>query len=124
MKTCLEYQVVNNNMTVNEKKGINQPLLFDTVPIENYIFSLLHAEISVCNKIVENHFLWITERIEKMSEEEVILTNCLIHFKIELKKQQLYDEWINNNSSVLASLRIVRLKKIHVENSILFKNTS
>ena len=86
MKTCLEYQVVNNNMTVNEKKGINQPLLFNVVPIENNIFSLLHAEISVCNKIVENHFLWITERIEKMSEEEVILTNCLIHFKIELKK--------------------------------------
>ena len=34
-------------MTANEKKGINQPLLFDTVPIENYIFSLLHAEIGV-----------------------------------------------------------------------------
>ena len=47
-----------------KKKGINQSLLFDAVPIENYIFSLLHAEIGVGNKIVENDFLWITERME------------------------------------------------------------
>ena len=47
MKKCLHDQVDNNNMTANEKKGINQPLLFDDVPIENYIFSLLHAEIGV-----------------------------------------------------------------------------
>ena len=57
MKKCLHDQVVNINMSVNEKKGINQPLLFDTVPIENYIFSLLHAEIDVGNKIIENYFL-------------------------------------------------------------------
>ena len=70
-------------MTANEKKGINQPLLFDAAPIETYIFSLLHAEIGVGNKIVENYFLWITERMGKISEEEVILTNCFINFKIE-----------------------------------------
>ena len=40
-------------MISNEKKYINQPLLFDAVPIENYKFSLLHAEIGVGNKIVE-----------------------------------------------------------------------
>ena len=57
MKKCLHAQVDNNNMTANEKKGIHQPLLFDAVPIENYIFSLLHAEIGVGNKIVENYFL-------------------------------------------------------------------
>ena len=55
MKKCLHDQVVNNNMTANENKGMNQPLLFDAVPIENYIFSLLHAEIGVGNKIVEHH---------------------------------------------------------------------
>ena len=73
-------------MTANEKKGINQPLLFDAVPIENYILSLLHAEIGVGDKIIENYFLWVTEKMEKMSKEEVILTNCLINYKIDLKK--------------------------------------
>ena len=52
-----------------------------------------------------------------MSEEEVILTNCLINFKIELKKhQQVYDEWINNSNSALASLRIDRTCIINVIN--------
>ena len=56
----LHDQVVNNNMTANENKGINQPLLFDAIPIENYIFSLLNSEIDVGNKIVGNYFLWNT----------------------------------------------------------------
>ena len=44
-----------------------------------------------------------------MSKEEFILTNCLINYKIDLKKnQQVFDEWINNNSSTLATLRIKR----------------
>ena len=60
MKKCLHDQVVNNNMTANENKGINLPLLFDAVPIENYIFSLLNTEIDVSNKIVGNYFLWST----------------------------------------------------------------
>ena len=89
-------------MTANEKKGINQPLLFDAVPIENYIFSLLHAEIGVGNKIIENYFLWITERMEKISEEEVILTNCLINFKIELKN---INKFMMNGLIIIALLR-------------------
>ena len=79
MKKYLHTQVDNNNMTANEKKGINQPLLFDAIPIENYVILLLHAEIGVSNKIIENDFLWITDRMEKKSEEEVIWTNCLIN---------------------------------------------
>ena len=52
-----------------------------------------------------------------MSEEEVLLTIFLINFKIELKKhQQVYDEWINNNSSALTSLRIDRTCIINVIN--------
>ena len=52
-----------------------------------------------------------------MSEEEVILTNCLINFKIELKNhQQVYDKWINNNSSTLASLWMDRKFIISVIN--------
>ena len=51
MKNSLHDRVVNIKMTSNKNKGINQPLLLYSVPIENYIFSLLHAEIGVGNKI-------------------------------------------------------------------------
>ena len=43
-------------MTSYEKKGSVKKLLFDSVPIENYIFSLLNAEIGVGNKIVYTYF--------------------------------------------------------------------
>ena len=33
-----------------KKKSSVKTLLFDSVPIENYIFPLLHAEIGVGNK--------------------------------------------------------------------------
>ena len=58
-----------------------------------------------------------------MSEEEFILTNCSIYFKIELKTiNKFYDEWINNNSSALASLRIDRIFIINVINKCDDKN--
>ena len=67
----LRDQVVHIKMTAIEQKCINQPLLLDSVPIQNYIFSLLHAEMGVGNKVVENHFLWITERMEKLLRKKL-----------------------------------------------------
>ena len=71
MKNSLHDRVVNIKMTSNKNKGINQPLLLYSVPIENYIFSLLHAEIGVGNKIVENYFLWITKRMDKLLRKKL-----------------------------------------------------
>ena len=62
-------------MTSSEKKGCVQTLLFDSVPIENQFFSLLHVEIGVGNKIIYSYFEWINERIEPISEDEVNMIN-------------------------------------------------
>ena len=67
-----------------EKKGCVLPMLFDTIPIENYIFSLLHAEIGIGNKIISSFYTWITTYIEPLPVEEIEMTNTLIDFKIEL----------------------------------------
>ena len=96
-------------MTSYEKKGSVKKLLFDSVLIENYIFSLLHAEIGVGNKIVITYFDWINERIEPITDDELELTNFLIDLEIELKKhEKYYDEWINNYSSLLVELILER----------------
>ena len=79
------------------KKGSVKTLLFDSVPIENSIFSLLHTQIGVGNKMVYIFFDWINEWIEHMMDNELELSNFLIDLKIELNKhEQDYDEWINN----------------------------
>ena len=70
-------------MTSYEKKGSVKKLFFDSVSIENYIFSLLHAEIGVGNKILVSYFDWINERIEHIDDEELELTNDLIDLKID-----------------------------------------
>ena len=58
-------------MTQNEKKGCVLPMLFDSIPIENYIFSLLHTEIGIGNKIIDSFYSWITKYIEPLSNEEI-----------------------------------------------------
>ena len=37
--------------------------IFDSVPIDTYIYSLLHAEIGVENKIIYTYFNWIIEKL-------------------------------------------------------------
>ena len=49
-------------------------MLFDSVPIENYLISVLHAESDIGNKIMFPYFEWINERIELISECEVNMT--------------------------------------------------
>ena len=71
MKTSLNEQLDNTNMNDNEKKVINQPLLLDTVPIENYIFSLLHAEIGVGNKTIENYFYGLLKESKKCLKKKL-----------------------------------------------------
>ena len=61
-------------MTWCQKKGCVKTLLFDSVPIENYLISVLHAESDVGNKIMFPYFEWINERIELISEGEVNMT--------------------------------------------------
>ena len=67
------------------KKVVLKKLLFDSVHIENYIFSPLHAEIGVGNKIVYTYFDWINERIELITNEDLELTNDLIDLKVDVK---------------------------------------
>ena len=47
----LNDQKINKKMTSHEERCV-KTLLFDSIPIENYIFALLHAEVGVRNKIV------------------------------------------------------------------------
>ena len=74
------------------KKDSVKILLFDSIPIKNYILSLLHAAIGVENKIVHTYFDQIDEKIEPITVDELELTNFLIDLKIELNKhEQDYD---------------------------------
>ena len=61
IKDNLGEQRIDLDMIPSEKKGCVLPMLFDSIPIENYIFSLLHAEIGIGNKIIESFYRWISK---------------------------------------------------------------
>ena len=84
IKDNLKIQLIHIDMIPYEKKGYVLPMLFDAIPIENYNFSLLRAEIGIGNKIISSLYTWITTYIEPLSVEEIEITNTLIDFQIEL----------------------------------------
>ena len=56
------------------KKSSDKTLLFDFVPIDNYICLLPHVEIGNGNKKNYTYFGWISQRIEIISDEELLIT--------------------------------------------------
>ena len=88
-----------------KKKDVCLPILFDTIPIENYIFSLLHAEIGIGNKIISSFYTWITTYIESLSVEEFEMTNTLIDSQIELiDNPKKLKEITQHNITIIADL--------------------
>ena len=55
------------------KKYSVKTLLFDSIPNEDYIVSLLHAEIDVGNKIIYTYFDWLSEIIGSITDDELEL---------------------------------------------------
>ena len=74
-------------------------MLFDSIPIENYIFSLLHAEIGIGNKIIESFYRWISKYIEPLSNEEIEMTNNLIDLQIEQIQNNKLLKQINHQNN-------------------------
>ena len=88
-----------------EEQRINLNMLFDSIPIENYIFSLLHAEIGIGNKIINSFYRWISKYIEPLSNEEIEMTNNLIDLQVEqIQNKKLLKEINQQNVTKIADL--------------------
>ena len=80
--------------------------MIDSIPIDHIIFSLLHAEIGVGNKVLDSFFEWVDYRVEKLSREEINARNeyqmAIVSHKEKVVNR---DEWINQDGAQLAELR-------------------
>ena len=56
MENSLNDKKTNEKMIQYDKKGCIKTLLFDYTLVQNHIFSLLHTDIGVDNKIVYYYF--------------------------------------------------------------------
>jgi len=58
--------------------------LFDAVPINNYIVSVLHIIIGIGNSLVDVLFDWVEWRIEKLTPAEVTVRNSMMYAEVQL----------------------------------------
>ena len=94
-------------MVSYDKRGCVLPMLFDSIPIENYIVSLAHAEKGIGNKLIILFYDWITKHVEQLSDVEVGMYNVLISLKIEFNQnKESFEKWTKNNCTTIADLRI------------------
>ena len=86
------------------KKECVLPMLFDSIPIENYIF-LCYMRIGIGNKTINLFYDWITKYFEPLSDKEVEMLNILIDLQVEqAHDKQTFEKWTVQNCTTIAEL--------------------
>jgi len=81
--------------------------LFDAVPVENYIVSVLHILIGVGNTLLESLLEWIEERIEAVSMPEIIARNEVIFAEAHFNRiQNDYDRFLEEEGVYLVDKQV------------------
>jgi len=90
---------------LGEEWKFTEKPLFDSVPIRNYIVPVLHLAIGIENILVDAIFEWVEQRIEQLSEEEVIACNKLLSAEINLDTcTGQHTDWLQNDGIKLTDL--------------------
>ena len=74
------------SVTSRERKGITAPILFDAIPVENFIVPPLHAVDLFMNSIKKNFDLFVDHRLEDRPEEMIQARREEAQAKIEERK--------------------------------------
>ena len=112
------YEITDTPMN---RKGVVDVILFESVSIRLYIYSILHSEIGLGNFVLNLFFLWVDYRIENITEEEIEKRQLFATLitDVETKETQL-DEYNNSNDGrELIDLKLERSELKEVKG---FKN--
>jgi hypothetical protein len=86
-------------------KGCTEKPLIDSVPIENFILSILHIIIGVGNAFVDAFLEWIEERVEQLHPDEIGARNRCLYAQIQFENaQEAHDKWSQNDGIFLNDL--------------------
>lgn len=90
------------------KSCVTEILLY-CILIKNCIFSLLHTEIDVANKIVTLCIDWIDKIIELITNEEILsINNKLLLMNDNIRLIKVRDYWIKNDFYRLGNTRLLK----------------
>ncbi len=66
----------------SDVKGVTKRPLFDAVQIQNYIVSVLHIIIGICNTMTDGIIEWLESRVEKLQKAEIEARKRIIYATI------------------------------------------
>lgn len=95
--------------------GCTHKPLFDAVPVENYIISILHIIIGVGNTLVDILFDWVEWRMERLTPAEVTQRNAVLYAEIALRQAtKRHENWKDNEGSMIGS-KVTDKKRLQKE---------
>ena len=76
--------------------------IFDSVPVKNFIFPVLHIQIGLGNYFLRNLIYYIESKVEKLSTGEEVARNTLVELnQVIAKRQKNHQIWDVNDGVVL-----------------------
>ena len=105
-------------------KGCTHMPLFDAVPIQNFILSILHIIIGVGNKFMFSFLEWVEERVEQLSEPEILRRNSIICAEVQKKiADEENDNGLLNEGAELVDKQLESQQLTFLLNGRVSKNT-
>ena len=99
----------------NNRKGVRDIVLMDSIDIHQYVFPILHAEIGLGNYLLNQVMDWIDYRIENVPDEELEKRENYASLLIGLEeKQNEMEEFNRNEGSDLVDKKIERSELIEL----------
>jgi hypothetical protein len=102
--------------TLDKKKpkevmGVTATMIFDAVPLENWIVPVLHLSIGVGNGLLKQFLDWLDIRIERLPIGLSDLRAETVELQVDLEDyiDEDYEEWMHSGGQELANLVMERL---------------
>jgi hypothetical protein len=101
--------VAENNLvqTAENIRGCTAAPLFDAVPVENFIVPVLHILIGIGNALIDSFLDWIEERVEVVTQPEIVMRNAVIFAEVHYNRlQNEYNRWLEVEGVLLTEKQV------------------
>ena len=86
--------------------GVTASMIFDAVPLENWVVPVLHLSIGVGNGLLKQFLDWLDIRIERLPRGLSDLRAETVELQVDLEEyiEEDYEEWMHMGGQELANL--------------------
>jgi hypothetical protein len=92
---------------MQDVRGVTMRPLFNAIPINNYVLSVLHIIIGIGNSLVDFMFECIESHVEQLTNDEVAARNSVLYAMIKHEDAKgIYETWIENDGMAIVQKQL------------------